>query len=337
MRKNRDSVEGQLYLFPEFEGEPVPAAAPASERPGAARARNWPAWPAGLAVGTSSWSFPGWAGLVYDRKYSETRLSREGLRAYSSHPLLGAAGIDRSYYGPVSVEDHRHYAEQVPEGFKFLVKAPERVTSRRFSKNPRYGPLAGQDNPEFLSVELARQEWIEPAVEGLGSKLGCLLLQFPPTSLSALGGAAGFAVALHRFLEELPPGLPYAVELRNKDLFGAAYLQVLSRLSVSHCLTVHPSMPPILQQARALPVQPLTVIRWMLGSGQYDEAVARYEPFDRLVDEDLPTRAAIVELWRRSLEMGVAVLTIVNNKAEGCSPLSIERLAEQWWEPEAPF
>ena len=189
MRK-RNSIEGQLSLFPDLmegvSGDTSPEAVAPSK---------WPAWPEGLWVGTSSWSFPGWAGSVYDRKYPESKLSQQGLRAYSRHPLLQAVGIDRTFYAPMSAADHKKYADQVPENFRFLVKAPERLTTARFSRHPRNGPLAGLDNPQFLSPQLALEEWIEPAVQGLGSKLGCLLLQFPPTSTAAVAGPAGFAIA----------------------------------------------------------------------------------------------------------------------------------------------
>jgi len=326
----RNSIEGQLSLFPELEPQPQ------GDFPQPARVRDWPIWPEGLWVGTSSWSFPGWAGSVYAQKYSESRLSRQGLRAYARHPLLSAVGIDRTYYAPMSADDFRSYAEQVPAHFRFLVKAPERLTMARFPRHPRYAGLAGEDNPDFLSPALARQ-WMDPAIQGLGEKLGCLLLQFPPASPQSVGGATGFATRLHGLLEGLPRHLPVAVEIRNREFFSAAYLQVLQRLEVSHCLTVHPSMPALLEQFRMAGPQPLTVIRWMLGLPDYAQAVARYEPFDRLVDEDLGTRSEIVHIWREALKFQRPVLTIVNNKAEGCSPLSIERLAESWWEPEAPF
>ncbi len=311
-----------MSLFPELELPSEPQAAEAS----------WPQWPAGMWVGTSSWSFPGWAGIVYDRKYSDYKLAKSGLRAYSQHPLLRAVGVDRGFYAPIPMQEHRAYAEQVPEDFRFLVKAPERLTTARFSRHARYGSLAGEVNPEFLSLELAVEEWIQPAVEGLGRKLGCLLLQFPPTSPHVVGGPSGFAMSLHRLIEQLPPGLPLAVEIRNRELFGQAYLQVLERLGVSHSLVVHPSMPPIAQQFAAVGAQPLTVIRWMLGMADYESAVRRYEPFSRLVDEDLSSRSAIIEIWRRSLEQKSQIVTVVNNKAEGCSPLSIERLAREFWE-----
>src|ERR1043165_5562380 len=42
-----------------------------------------------LYLGTSSWFFPGWRGLVWDRATDEATLSRHGLRAYAQHPPLG--------------------------------------------------------------------------------------------------------------------------------------------------------------------------------------------------------------------------------------------------------
>ena len=71
------------------------------------------ALPPDLWLGTSSWSFPGWAGLVYDREYSERRLAREGLGAYARHPLARAVGIDRSYHAVVPQEAFADYAARL--------------------------------------------------------------------------------------------------------------------------------------------------------------------------------------------------------------------------------
>ena len=49
--------------------------------------------PPGVRLGTSSWAFPGWAGLVYDGDYAEAKLAREGLAAYAAHPFLRSVGI----------------------------------------------------------------------------------------------------------------------------------------------------------------------------------------------------------------------------------------------------
>ena len=79
--------------------------------------------PKHLYMGTSSWSFPGWEGIVYDRKATQRALARQGLQAYAHHPLLRCVGIDRTYYAPITAEDFAAYADVVPESFRFIVKA----------------------------------------------------------------------------------------------------------------------------------------------------------------------------------------------------------------------
>ncbi len=75
----------------------------------------------GLYLGTSSWSFPGWVGIVYDRQVSQTTLARHGLAAYARHPLFRTVCIDRTYYSPITAEDFARYESAVPEDFRFVV------------------------------------------------------------------------------------------------------------------------------------------------------------------------------------------------------------------------
>ena len=107
------------------------------------------ALPAGVYFGTSSWSFPGWAGLVYTQSRSTTELAREGLKEYAQHPLLTTVGIDRSYYAPLPIADLTAYAEQLPDGFRCCIKAPASVTAYSLGA-PGAKPAR---NPDFLSIE----------------------------------------------------------------------------------------------------------------------------------------------------------------------------------------
>ena len=123
------------------------------------------ALPADVRLGTSSWSFPGWAGIVYDREVGKTSLARKGLAAYARHPLLQAVGIDRTYYGPVPAATFAEYAAAVPEGFRFLVKASGEVTTpwRRGSAGKPEGP-----NELYLDAAYANDEVVAPYVEWYG-------------------------------------------------------------------------------------------------------------------------------------------------------------------------
>lgn len=286
--------------------------------------------PTNLRFGTSSWSFPGWAGLVYERRHDEACLARDGLTAYARHPLLRAVGIDRTHYAPVDAEQHRRWASAVPDDFRFLVKAHDEVTLHRFSRHPRHGSRRGESNPRFLDATYAEDVVIGPAAEGMGEKLGVLLFQFAAQELAVLGGAGAFIQRLHKFLSSLPSGPSYAVEVRNPEVLGEDYRDALLDAGVSHCLNAVRGMPTLREQVHVVrgAVGPIVVIRWLLPRHlPYEEAYRKYAPFSSLVDEDPHTRRDVIDILARAEERGREAIVIVNNKAEGCAPRSIEALA----------
>ena len=60
------------------------------------------------------------------------------------------------------------------------------------------------------------------------------------------------------------------------------------------------------------------IVRWNLQAGyDYEEARARFTPFDRLVEEDSATRESIARLCLPTLATGHECIIIANNKAEG--------------------
>lgn len=115
-------------------------------------------------LGTSSWHFPGWNGLVWDGDYAESRLSKRGLAAYAQHPLLRSVSLDRAFYRPLSASQYARYAAQVPPDFRFIVKAPALITDAWVRAEDGRGKAP---NPAFLDHDLAWREFVEPALEGL--------------------------------------------------------------------------------------------------------------------------------------------------------------------------
>jgi uncharacterized protein YecE (DUF72 family) len=318
-----DGRESQLDLFGADSAPLVEAASTSPEVIDTARRL-----PGGIRLGTSSWSFPGWAGLVWAGRHPAEVLSRDGLPAYARHPLLRAAGIDRTFYAPLPAAGFALHAAQVPDDFRFLVKASQRCTFPSLRDGPGGGAI--RENPLFLDPSFARDAVVAPAVEGLGKRLGTLLFQFPPLPRGEIRDPPRFAARLSAFLAALPRGPRYAVEIRNGELLHPGYAAALSAAGAAHGFTVHPSMPSLETQAATVPVegQPWLVVRWMLGHGRgYEEARDLYAPFDRLAAPDPDSRASIAELVRRAVRAGKEGLVIVNNKAEGSSPLSIVELA----------
>lgn len=337
-------------------GQAQGTAAPPEKRPRRARAvlavtpspevlEASRALPRHVHLGTSSWSFPGWEGIVYGEAYSDSKLARDGLSAYGAHPLLRTVSIDRSFYAPLSVADYLRYAQQVPDDFRFIIKAPASVTDATV-RAERGAPIA--DNPCFLDAKLATHEFVTPCLEGLGAKAGALVFQFPPLPERLLADPAAFVERLAVFfdaLPALPPGDPglaetsprcYALEIRDACLLTPRLIRMLRERGIRYCVGLHARMPDPLRQAAALalldgdtPRGPL-IVRWSLHGGfKYEQAKAKYEPFNRLVDEDPATRAALAELAARYAIAGQPVLIVTNNKAEGSAPLTCVALARE--------
>ena len=286
--------------------------------------------PEHVRLGTSSWSFPGWEGLVYDELYSQQRLAREGLAAYARHPLFRTVGVDRTHYAPVDADVFQRYAEAVADDFLFLAKAHEACTLARFPEHPRYGRSQGEKNPLFLDPDYASERVVAPFVSGLGAKAGPLLFQFAPQPMKWLGGPVQFARRLHHFFARLPAGPLYAVEIRNSALLSRELAHALLDVGVCPCINLLGGMPPpqVMWQRLAGHRAPALVVRWMLTRGlSYEQARNRYQPFNAIVDADATAVHDIARLVRENPDRPAYI--IANNKAEGSAPISLARLARE--------
>ncbi len=302
--------------------------------------------PEALHLGTSSWNFPGWAGLVWNEPYAETMLSRHGLAAYSQHPLLRTVSLDRAFYRPMSTEQYAQLANQVPDDFRFVVKVPSLISDPLLRATQGDEAGAGmQANPNFLNLDVMHRACLQPLAEGLGAKLGVLVLQMSPLPMNELNKPA-----ILRLFNALAPVLSaqsamnsvardavVALEVRNAELIQSdlrdELCAMLKDAAATYCLAGHARLPALVEQLpilRKLWPRPL-VCRWNLnarhGRFGYQAAKTAYEPFDRLVDEDLVTRDTLAQVIAGTLRGGQKAFITINNKAEGSAPHSVEQLA----------
>ncbi len=317
----------QLALF---ELEPIEEPDPAAQqlaRVHAEAAATAARLPAGVFFGTSSWSFPGWKGLVYSGSRTQTELAREGLREYARHPLLTTVGVDRSYYAPMPAEDLRSYASQLPDGFRCCFKAPASVTALALGHPSRPTP-----NPDFLSVDRLIDELLGPCDAVFRAHTGPIVLEFPPFPRSLRLEPQEFLHRLDRFLGMLPRSFEYAVELRDARLLTPTYRDLLSRHRVAHTYNYWSAMPSPGEQLAIVPpdAADFSVIRLLLRPGTwYEDQRERFKPFNRLVEPDEAMRADVVTIAKRIVNRGRRVFVLVNNKAEGSSPLTVAALAKR--------
>jgi uncharacterized protein YecE (DUF72 family) len=287
--------------------------------------------PERLRLGTSSWTFPGWAGLVYQARYPNQRsFVRESLAEYAQHPLMRTVGIDRGYYTPVPSADLAGYAEQLPADFRAAIKVWQQVSMPVYPRHASYGARAGRRNSAFLDAGLFEKELFKPVHSKFAAHMGPWILEIAPSPVPI--EPDWFCEKLAAFLSKVPRDFPFAVELRDPRLLTPGYVATLREHEASHVFNYWSKMPS-LQEQLAVPgllSGPVNVVRLLLPpGGRYDELKKAYAPFDRLVAPQPQMRSDVVALVRKALERGMESYVIVNNKAEGCSPLTVAALAER--------
>jgi uncharacterized protein YecE (DUF72 family) len=286
------------------------------------------ALPSGVFFGTSSWSFPGWAGIVYRRQRSTTELAREGLREYAEHPLLTTVGIDRSYYAPLPVADLVAYADQLPDTFRCCIKAPAAVTAYALG-----GPAGRPSpNPDFLSIDRLIADLLEALSVAFRAHTGPIILEFPPFGRTGRLEPEAFLDRLEPFLASLPRDFEYAIELRDRLLLTPRYAGIVRAQGMAHTYNYWSAMPMLADQANVVAPEdlPFAVVRMLLKPGTwYEDQREAFRPFNRLVAPDPAMRRDALAVAGRALVRKKRVYFLVNNKAEGSSPWTIVELARR--------
>ncbi len=318
--------EPQLGLFDEPGERTAPPAVEKQRELESIRARL----PSGVRLGTSSWTFPGWAGLVYHRRYPNQRaFLRESLEEYAKHPLMRTVGIDRSYYAPVPDADLALYASQLPEDFRCAMKVWQRITMPVYPTHPRYGAEAGKRNPDFLDADLFASEVNAPVRRCLSRCMGPWILEVAPSPSPIK--PSWFLTKLGAFLRAAPRDFPFSVELRDRRLLTPEYARALQEHGAAHVFNYWSRMPSLGDQMRIEGILggSLLVVRLLLPQGaKYAELKDAYAPFDKLVEPQPVMRQDVKRLVSTALESGMEAYVLVNNKAEGSSPLTVQALAE---------
>lgn len=302
------------------------------------------ALPPALRLGVSTWSYPGWEGLIWDGAYEESVLSKKGLTALSQHPLMRTVCVDRTFWRPLTAEQYAQMATQVPDDFRFMVKCPNAVTDPQIRADDGQGK---QRNPVFLDPNMAIDQFVQPCLQGLGAKLGVLVFQISPLPWDMLNELAALLTQLNMLLAAVRHALPaasnviVAVEVRDEALQKHAdFVPPLQRHGATMCLGLHGKMPAIdaqLKVLRQLWPTPL-VCRWNLnhsfGPYGYPAAQKKHHPFNEIRTPDSPSRNTLARTIHAITHAGLSAFVTISNDAEGCAPRSIALLAQQLLSPE---
>ncbi len=283
--------------------------------------------PPGVHFGTSTWTYPGWTGLVYSKPYPASGATAKMLAEYARFPLFSTVGIDSSFYGPPKATSLTNWAKALPAGFRCVSKVWDRLTV--FASK-------GQRNPDFLNADLFRSDVWEPYQTHFADHAGPFVFEFQTISRNDRVTADQFAGLLDQFLGRLPPEGQYGIEIRNDDFLTPVYFAVLREHGVAHVFNSWTRMPSIGEQlAHSDSITARFIVaRALLKPGRsYSDAVDQFQPYDRIQEPHAPLRTDLVRLARTAAGLRLPAYLLVNNRAEGSAPLTIAAVARMLASP----
>ena len=158
-------------------------------------------------VGTSGYAFKEWKGPFYPEKLPDAQM----LAWYASQ--FDAVEINNTFYRMPREKNLLDWAAQVPERFRFALKATQRIT--------HHARLA--DVKDLV-------DYLAQASAVLGTRLGPTLFQLPPNFKLDLD-------RLNAFLAILPKRWRVAMEFRHPSWFDDAVFEALRGRNVALCLS----------------------------------------------------------------------------------------------------
>ena len=260
--------------------------------------------PAGLQIGTSSWSTDDWKGTIYEAKAKPG----DYIAQYARH--FGTVEIDATFYRIPNESTVDGWREKTPDDFLFSAKIPQVITHEKFL----------EDCLDDFRLFVGR-------MERLREKLGPMVFQFPYVAKGkdAQEYETGrvFRDRLGRFLSELPADHRFAVEIRNEKWLDESFVELLRAHRVALVLVEYFTMPAITKLISKL--DPITTdfsyIRFLGDHKRMDALVKdRDKPWGSLAMDRTVETARWVPVVNELLSRKIDVFAYFNNHFAGYAP-----------------
>lgn len=280
--------------------------------------------------GTSTWAYPGWKGIVYSKKH---RTTTDYLREYILYPHFQTTGADFTFYHPPDPNLLASWLEFLPKDFKMVFKVWDEITVDRFQKtDQQHSPrrVEGSSNPSYLNAELFEEAFLSPfEMAGFRDRVACLMFEFRSSTAKS---PEKFLDRLEGFLPKLPRSYTYGVEIREPKLLGERYFDILKENRVAHVYNHWDRMPPLSEQMEHSEFTGPVVVSRILTPLKTPYAVAKkkFAPYNELRPENVLPRMRddAVSLALQAISHRLPSYLLVNNRSEGCAPLTIQALEE---------
>lgn len=247
-------------------------------------------------LGSMGFSYKDWNGPFYPRNLEP----RDYLEHYSQ--FFNSVEIDSTFYGAPRKEYVQRWVSVTPDDFTFCAKTPKTITHE-----------AG-----LVGVQAEMDAFLE-VMRLFGSKLGVILIQFPPSfSISK-------APELAAFIKDLPKDMRFAVEVRHKSWYTERTGELFEKHDVAWTTSIYEDLPEQMYIHNGI-----LYIRFIGRHGVYPKNDREYvDPTENL------------EWWANQIQSRIDEIEDIygffNNDYAGFSPATINRFKGIVGIPTVPF
>jgi uncharacterized protein YecE (DUF72 family) len=285
-----------------------------------------------LRLGTTSWKYDTWKGLIYDK--DKTYRPEDYLADYARY--LDSVEVDQWFYslfpGGLRLPDPatvRFYAKSVPDDFVFTVKAPNSLTLTHYyaRQTPHYTEFANKPNPAFLDNDLLRR--FLDTLSPLESKLGPIMFQFEYLNKQKMPSKEAFIERFGEFIDRAPKGYQYAVEVRNKNFYSPAFFDFLKGRGLGFVYIEVAYMPRVGEvfDKYKPDTASFQIIRLHGGDRAEIEGQTK-EVWDRIAAPKPEGLKAAARVVQANAKKKVVTYVSLSNHYEGSAPLSLRRFLD---------
>ena len=271
-----------------------------------------------LKIGTCSWKYESWQGLVYP-EFGNYNYLEEYSKKYNS------VEIDQWFWSlhpnnKITLPKHNvveEYFNSTPDEFKFTIKIPNSVTLTHPYKSKEI-------NKHFLSLDL--MEAFLDSINLLKPKVGMLMFQFEYLNKQKISSQLEFQQRLEELFAKLNRDYNYAVEIRNPNYLNKEMFSFLNNHDISFVFLHGYYMPPIFETFSKFSkyIKNKTVIR-LHGFDRKGIELKTKKIWNEIVDPKDEDIIKLTEMLNYLLDQKVDTFLNVNNHYEGSAPLTISK------------
>jgi uncharacterized protein YecE (DUF72 family) len=253
-----------------------------------------------IRIGTSAFTATGWEGSFYPRGMK----SADYLSFYATR--YNTVELDNTFYRTPALSTVKGWYAKTPSGFLFAAKVPQVVTHEKVLVD------CDEDLNHFLKT-----------MDALNEKLGPLLFQFGYFNASKFKNGGEFLSRLKPFLEKLPKGYKFAVEIRNKAWLDERFVDALREHGVALALIDQSWMPRPWEVNGKLDLitSDFTYVRWLGDRKEIEEQTTKW---DKVIVDRQGDLVEWVNLLKNVQERRIMILAFANNHYAGNGPGTLE-------------